>query len=68
MPTPRITGLLNNCALNSALPLLLDGIRQLAEHEDAGTLNSIADHLIVQHYTRLKEIGLTQNPWKQSDF
>lgn len=73
MPTPRITGLLNNCALNSALPTLLDGIRQLAEHEAAGTLSTIANNVIVQSYNSLKKMyanhyGVGTNPafdWRE---
>lgn len=56
MTRPKITGLLFNCALNSALPTLLEGIGQLAEREAAGTLTQIADNPIVQQYQRIKDI------------
>ena len=56
MPTPKMTGLLNNCSLNSALPTLLEGIKQLAEREALNTLVSIADNSIVQKYERIKLI------------
>ena len=56
MPKPKITGLLNNCALNSALPTLLESIKQLASREANGTLDVIASNVIVQHYMQLKDI------------
>ena len=55
MPLHKITGLLNNCALNRALPHLLDGISKLAELEARGTMDCLADNVIVQRYTQLKE-------------
>ncbi len=54
MTLPRITGLLHNCALNSALPILLNGIEKLAIHEAEGTLDTVTDNLIVQNYLRFK--------------
>ncbi|MCL9685643.1 hypothetical protein [Legionella maioricensis] len=56
MAKPRITGLLHNCALNSALPTLLNGIEMLAMHEASGTLDKLTDNIIVQNYLRLKNI------------
>jgi hypothetical protein len=56
VPLPRITGLLHNCALNSALPTLLKGIEKLAMHEADGTLASLNENIIVQNYLRLKNI------------
>ncbi len=56
MPSPRITGLLNNCALNSALPILLDGISKIAALEAAGTLGRLAGNAIFKNYKQLKDI------------
>lgn len=58
MPTakPKISGLLYNCALYSALPTLLNGIRELAEQEARGTLANLADNQVVRNYIRLKDI------------
>lgn len=56
MPTPKITGLLHNCALNCALPFLLDGIRQLAEREGTGTLGDLESNTIYQRYKQLKTV------------
>lgn len=56
MAPPRITGLLHNCALNSALPILLEGIGQLAQQEEAGILGNLADNLIFKNYKHLKDL------------
>jgi hypothetical protein len=56
MPLHKITGLLNNCALNSALPHLLHGISKLAELEAAGGIDNLADNEIIQRYTQLKNL------------
>ncbi|WP_133128494.1 hypothetical protein [Legionella nagasakiensis] len=55
MPPPRISGLLNNCALYSALPELLRGIHQLAEREAAGTLAELIENPIYLSYQTLRE-------------
>lgn len=55
MPLPRITGLLNNCALYSALPELLRGIHQLAERETQGTLAELSENPVYLSYQKLKE-------------
>lgn len=67
MPLPRITGLLNNCALNAALPILLNEIEKLSEQERAGALNIDSHNIIVKSYERLKTIfaeqyGFNTNP------
>ncbi|MBA2656202.1 MAG: hypothetical protein H0U70_04370 [Tatlockia sp.] len=49
---PKISGLLNNCALNCALPTLLKTIDILAELEQKG---SITPYPIIDSYTLLKE-------------
>jgi len=56
MPLPKITGLLNNCALNTALPIILEGISDLATYETAEILAEISDNEIFESYLRLKEI------------
>ena len=56
MPLPKISGLLSNCALNTALPILLGGIYKLAEREAAGTLANLADNSIYKQYKQLKEL------------
>jgi hypothetical protein len=56
MPTPRITGLLHNCALNSALPNLLEGIEELAELELSGQLESLRNDPVYNNYKKLKTI------------
>ncbi len=56
MHRPKISGLLNNCALYIALPILLEGIQQLADKEQANTLSDWRDNAIIEHYIRLKNI------------
>lgn len=56
MSKPRITGLLNNCALNCALPILLAGIEQLAQHEQNASIATLPDNTILQSYLSLKRI------------
>ncbi|MCX7117681.1 MAG: hypothetical protein NTW94_07250 [Legionellales bacterium] len=56
MPTPRITGLLNNCALSCALPMVLNGIHEMALREANGTLGAILHNPVVEHYVKLKTI------------
>lgn len=56
MPLPKITGLLNNCALNSALPTLLNVIQQLGQAEARGSLDEFADSPIYQKYQELKMV------------
>jgi hypothetical protein len=51
MPTPKLTGLLNNCALNSALPSLLMGISKLANTPEA---NYPGDDTVFKSYQLLK--------------
>jgi hypothetical protein len=51
---PKITGLLHNCALNCALPILLDGIDALAELESKDQLTAIKDEPLVKSYDILK--------------
>ena len=56
MPTPKISGLLNNCSLYSALPILLEGIDALSTLEKNGQLQplELANNTIIESYTRLK--------------
>jgi hypothetical protein len=56
MPLPKIAGLLNNCALNSGLPTLLDVIQEIGEAEACGNLDKFADSPIFQKYRMLKSI------------
>jgi len=56
MPKPRVTGLLQNCALNSALAIVLQEISHLAGREAADDLAEINDNPIVVNYNRLKDI------------
>lgn len=56
MPIPRITGLLHNCALNSALPNLLLGIAELAQLESEGALESIKNDQVYLNYKKLKTV------------
>ncbi|MDF1828365.1 MAG: hypothetical protein P1U39_08820 [Legionellaceae bacterium] len=56
--TPRITGLLFNCAMNCALPRLLENIDRLATLEQTGDLPA-SDDPTYAHYERLKTIFMT---------
>jgi hypothetical protein len=56
MPTPRITGLLHNCALNSGLPTILKGIQSLADRELEGTLGKLEDDHVFKTYQSLKHV------------
>jgi hypothetical protein len=56
--TPRITGLLFNCAMNCALPRLLENIDTLAALEQEGNLPEVSDATYA-HYERLKTIFMT---------
>jgi hypothetical protein len=56
--TPRITGLLFNCAMNCALPRLLENINALVELERSGDLPS-SDDAVYANYERLKVVFMT---------
>ena len=52
---PRISGLLNNCLMNCALPYLLAKIQTLSELERSGVRLEEPDGLIYIHYKKLKD-------------
>ncbi|MBA2710575.1 MAG: hypothetical protein H0U57_08300 [Tatlockia sp.] len=52
--TPKISGLLHNCALNCTLPILLKGIDSLAELESKNKLSAISADPLVKSYELLK--------------
>ncbi len=52
--SPKISGLLHNCALNCALPILLKGIDSVAELESRNALNAISDDSLIKSYELLK--------------
>ena len=56
MTIPKITGLLNNCTMNCALPILLKKINELASREQQGTLDEIRPMLWCKSLERLKDI------------
>lgn len=58
LKTPRITGLLFNCAMNCALPRLLENIDALVVLEHANNLPSLDDTVYANH-ERLKAIFTT---------
>lgn len=56
MPQPKITGLLNNCALNTALPTLLEVIQKLGLAEANQGLGELAGSPVFKKYEELKTI------------
>lgn len=58
MSGPKITGLLHNCALNCALPILLEGINSLAKLEAQNKLAIVENEPLVKSYDLLKTLFL----------
>lgn len=50
----NIGGHVNNCALNTILPYILNGIKELAQMEENGTLDDLLNNPIYQSYTHLR--------------
>mgnify|MGYP003630212911 CR=1 FL=1 len=59
LKTPRITGLLFNCAMNCALPRLLENIDALVVLEHANNLPSLNHDAVYTNHERLKAIFTT---------
>lgn len=56
IPTPKISGLLNNCMMNCALPYILVMIQALSEFERTGARFEEPDDFIYIHYKKLKDL------------
>lgn len=56
MTTPKITGLLNNCTMNCALPILLEKINELAIREHQHALDEVRHTLWCASLERLKNL------------
>lgn len=73
---PKITGLLNNCAINCALPILLDRIRYWASLEAQNALSGIEENETYQQYVLFKHVfaghyGIADPhalTWRQFDY
>jgi|GEM_PF-2279156 len=59
LKTSKITGLLFNCAMNCALPQLLENIDALVVLEHANNLSSLDDDTVYANHERLKAIFTT---------
>lgn len=53
---PKITGLLNNCAINCAIPTILKRIAYWAELEETDRLDGIKENAVYQQYALFKEV------------